>query len=183
MQDDMTELQSITHEYRKSLAAYEARTGRATHTVDSQGSGEERQKFARMDADLSAVEATAQVRALEARLAKIESQPVLESRLTARPTALGNADDPNSPAYSARWLKAMVRNDQVELRALSLSTSNAGIPTDMERRIVEKLREANIMRQISVVTQIDSKRTITVENALPTTALVTEAVEFVTTAE
>jgi len=175
MQDDMTELQSITHEYRKSLAAYEARTGRATHTVDSQGSGEERQKFARMDADLSAVEATAQVRALESRLAKLESQPVLESRLTARPTALGNADDPNSPAYSARWLKAMVNNDQAEMRALSLSTTNAGIPTDMERRIVERLREANIMRAISVVTQIDSKRTITVENALPTTNLITEA--------
>jgi len=175
MQDDMTELQSITHEYRKSLAAYEARTGRATHTVDSQGSGEERQKFARMDADLSAVEATAQVRALEARLAKIESQPVLESRLTARPTALGNADDPNSPAYSARWLKAMVNNDHAEMRALSLATTNAGIPTDMERRIVERLREANIMRSIAVVTQIDSKRTITVENALPTTNLITEA--------
>jgi len=159
MQDDMTELQSITHEYRKSLAAYEARTGRATHTVDSQGSGEERQKFARMDADLSAVEATAQVRALESRLAKLESQPVLESRLTARPTALGNADDPNSPAYSARWLKAMVNNDHAEMRALSLSSSNAGIPTDMERRIVERLREANIMRAIAVVTQIDSKRT------------------------
>jgi HK97 family phage major capsid protein len=175
MQDDMTELQSITHEYRKSLAAYEARTGRATHTVDSQGSGEERQKFARMDADLSAVEATAQVRALESRLAKLESQPVLESRLTARPTALGNADDPNSPAYSARWLKAMVNNDHAEMRALSLSSTNAGIPTDMERRIVERLREANIMRAISVVTQIDSKRTITVENALPTTNLITEA--------
>ena len=175
MQDDMTELQSITHEYRKSLAAYEARTGRATHTVDSQGSGEERQKFARMDADLSAVEATAQVRALEARLAKLESQPMLESRLTARPTALGNADDPNSPAYSARWLKAMVNNDHAEMRALSLASTNAGIPTDMERRIVERLREANIMRAIAVVTQIDSKRTITVENALPATNLITEA--------
>lgn len=175
MQDELNELQSITHEYRKSLAAYEARTGRATHTVESHGSGEERQKFARMDADLSAVEATAQVRVLEARLAKLESQPVLESRLTARPTALGNAEDPDSAAYSARWLKAMVKNDQAELRALSLSTSNAGIPTDMERRIVEKLREANIMRQIATVTQIDSKRTITVENALPTTALVGEA--------
>jgi HK97 family phage major capsid protein len=175
MQDDMTELQSITHEYRKSLAAYEARTGRATHTVDSQGSGEERQKFARMDADLSAVEATAQVRALEARLAKLESQPVLESRLTARPTALGNADDPNSPAYSARWLKAMVNNDHAEMRALSLASTNAGIPTDMERRIVERLREANIMRSIAVVTQIDSKRTITVENALPSTSLISEA--------
>ena len=53
-------------------------------------------------------------------------------------------------------------------RALTLGSTNAGIPTDMERRIVQKLQDANVLRQISVVTQIDSKRTIPVENALPT---------------
>lgn len=178
MSDELNEIQSITHEYRKSLAAYEARTGRAPQTVDSRGSGEERQKFAKMDADLDAIESraaeSAELRDLRARLSRLESQPVLQPR-AAENRAFGSSDDPNSAAFAFRWLKASVSNDQAELRALSLATSNAGVPTDMERRIVNRLREANIMRQIATVTQIDSKRTITVENALPTTALISEA--------
>ncbi len=82
MSDELNELQSITHEYRKSLAAYEARTGRAPQSVDTRGSGEEREKFAKMDADLSSAEMIAQNRALEARLAKLESQPTLDWLLT-----------------------------------------------------------------------------------------------------
>jgi HK97 family phage major capsid protein len=169
MSDELNDLQQITHEYRKSLAAYEARTGRAPQTVDARGSGEEREKFAKMDADLDAVEMRAQLAATQARLAKLESQPILESRTSVRPAVDAGAME------SARWLKAIVTNDQAELRALSLSTSNAGIPTDMERRIVQRLWDANVMRQICPVTSIDSKRTITVENALPTTNLISEA--------
>jgi HK97 family phage major capsid protein len=56
-----------------------------------------------------------------------------------------------------------------------LGTGGAGIPTDMERRIVEKMYQANVLRSIAPVSSIDSKRTITVEGSLPTTALVTEA--------
>ena len=74
MSDELNEIQSITHEYRKSLAAYEARTGRAPQTVDDRGSGEEKQKFSRMDADLDAIEARAQdaaeMKAMRERLAK-----------------------------------------------------------------------------------------------------------------
>lgn len=168
---ELHELQQITHHYRNSLAAYEARTGRAGQTVDFKGNGEDKQLFARMDADLTAIELRAQLKATEERLAKLESQPTLESRAT---LSRADANDPDSPAYAARWLKAVVTGNQAEMRALTLSSTNAGIPTDMERRIVQKLQDANVMRQIAVVTQIDSKRTIPVENALPTTALIGE---------
>ena len=167
MSDELNDLQQITHEYRKSLAAYEARTGRAPQTVDTRGSGEEREKFAKMDADLSAAELIAQNRALEARLAKLESQPTLESRLSGTPKT---ADD----EFARRWLSALVKGDAMEMRTLTTSTSNAGIPTDMERRIVERIRQASVMRQLGRVSTIDSKRTIPIENALPTTALVSE---------
>lgn len=168
---ELHEMQRLTHQYRNSLAAYEARTGRVGQQVDFKGSGEDKQLFARMDADLTAIELRAQLKATEERLAKLESQPTLESRAT---LARGDANDPDSAAYAARWLKAVVTGNQPELRALTLSSTNAGIPTDMERRIVQKLQDANVLRQIAVVTQIDSKRTIPVENALPTTALVSE---------
>lgn len=170
--NELHEMQRLTHQYRNSLAAYEARTGRTGQHVDFKGSGEDKQLFARMDADLTAIELRAQLKATEERLAKLESQPTLESRAT---IARGDANDPDSAAYAARWLKAVVTGNQNEIRALSLGSSNAGIPTDMERRIVQKLQDANVLRQIAVVTQIDSKRTIPVENALPTTALIGEA--------
>ena len=168
MSDELNEIQQITHQYRKSLDAFERRTGMAPQLVDTRGAGEEREKFAKMDADLNAAELIVQNRALESRLAKLENQPMLESK----PTARGVDAD---AALSARWLKAMVSGDQSELRALALSTTNAGVPIDMERRIISRLWDINVMRQICPVTQIDSKRTITVENALPTTSLITEA--------
>jgi HK97 family phage major capsid protein len=80
-----------------------------------------------------------------------------------------------SEEYAQRWLKAVATGDSGEMRALSLGSSGAGIPTDMERRIVDRMFQANVMRQIAPVSTIDSKRTIPVQNALPTTSLVAEA--------
>jgi HK97 family phage major capsid protein len=54
------------------------------------------------------------------------------------------------------------------------TTAGAAIPTDLERRIVNRLQQANVIRGMCPVSTIDSKRTISVENALPTTNLVTE---------
>lgn len=169
MSDELNELQSITHEYRKSLAAYEARTGRAPQTVDARGSGEEREKFAKMDADLSAAELIAQNKALEARLAKLEKQPMLESRA---PKAESATD---GEAYAARWFRAMVTGDRSELRAMATSTTNAPVPTDMERRIVNKLYQASVIRQLATVQSIDSDRQLTIEATQPAAALVAEA--------
>ena len=178
--DDLNEIQSITHEYRKSLAAYEARTGRAPQTVDTRGSGEERQKFDRMDADLTAIELRAQelaeVKAMKERLAKLESEPVLQSRagsVTTRP-----ATGRDSEAYARGWLKYVTTGDMAEMRAatdIALGTAGAGVPTDMERRIIEKMQQAGVIRSLARVNNIDSKRTITVEGALPATNLITEA--------
>jgi HK97 family phage major capsid protein len=170
MSDELHEIQNITHEYRKSLAAYEARTGRAPQTVDQRGSGEEREKFAKMDADLSAAELIAHNKALEARLAKLEGEPTLQAR--ASRATIGDTD---SPEYAARWLKAMVRGDQAELRDMATSTSNAPVPVDMERRIINKMYQSTVIRQLANVQSIDSARAITIEGSTPTAALVGEA--------
>ena len=170
---DLDELNSINHEYRKSLEAFQRRTGLAPQTVDHRGSGEEREKFAKMDADMTSAELRAQNAALEARLTKLEKQPTLESRLSATPSRL--ATDKSSPEYAERWLRAMATNNQVELRDMATSTTNAPVPTDMERRIMQKMYQSSVMRQLSVVQTIDSKRTITVEASIPTASLVGEA--------
>lgn len=180
MSDELNDLQQITHEYRKSLAAYEARTGRAPQTVDHRGSGEEREKFAKMDSDLTAIELRAQdaseMKALRERLAKLEAEPVLQSRASAVVSRPSTGRD--SEAYARGWLKYIATGDMAEMRAandISLSTSGAGVPTDMERRIVEKMQQAGVIRSLARVNNIDSKRTITVEGALPATSLIGEA--------
>lgn len=172
--DNLNDLQNTVHHYRKALDAFESRTGHQPQHVEARGSGEEREKIAHMDADLSVIEARAESAALRARIAKLESQPMFQS---AAPSSIrgGDPNDRGSEAYAARWLNAIIRGDNVEMRALATSTSGAAIPTDLERRIVQKLQQANVIRGMCTVSTIDSKRTISVENALPTTSLVTEA--------
>jgi HK97 family phage major capsid protein len=170
MSDELNELQNITHHYRRSLEAYEARTGRAPQTVDTRGAGEEKEKFARMDADLTAIELLAQNKALEARLAKLEAEPTLEARAP-RATSYSDTD---SPEFAARWLRAGMSGSP-EFRVLTKgSTTNAPVPTDMERRIVERLYQSSVIRQIAKVSTIDSNRTIRIESTLPTAYIVDE---------
>jgi HK97 family phage major capsid protein len=176
---DIHELENLTHQYRKSLAAFENRTAKDARRIDLEGSGEERQTIARMDADLSAIEQrlqdmAAQKAAAEHRARELEAR-LAEPVYRAKPTD-AKLVDVASEEYAQRWLKAVARGDAAEMRTLSTGSSGAGIPTDMERRIVDRMFQANVLRQIAVVSTIDSKRTIPVQNALPTTALVAESV-------
>ena len=171
--DNLNDLQNTVHQYRKALDAFESRTGHQPQLVEARGSGEEREKIAHMDADLSVIEARAESAALRARIAKLESQPMFQS---AAPSSLrgGDPNDRGSEAYAARWLNAVIRGDHAEMRVLTTGTTAAAIPTDLERRIVNRLQQANVLRGMCPVNTIDSKRTIAVENALPATNLVTE---------
>jgi HK97 family phage major capsid protein len=175
---EIDHLHSITHQYRDALEAFNKRTGAPTQTVETRGSGEEREKIARMDTDLDAIEQRyaqlAARKAAEARIAELEAK-LAEPQYRAAAPAKAVAHDVASPEYAQRWLKAVARGDSAELRALATSTSGAGIPTDMERRIVEKMYQVNVLRQMCPITTIDSKRTLTVEGDLPTSAWVAEA--------
>lgn len=173
MSDELNDIMNATHVYRRQLAEIERRNGKADQaTVDNpfKTTGEEREKLEAIDADLSAAELRAQLKATEARLAKLEAAPVLESRA---PRATGIGTD--GEAYAARWLKAMVTGDRAELRAMATSTSNAAIPVDMERRIINKMYQASVIRQLATVQTIDSDRQITIEASQPAAALVGEA--------
>jgi len=179
MSDELNNLENTVHEYRKTLDAFSARTGAKTHHVEIRGSGEEREKIARIDADLDIVERQAQdraaLRAANERIAALEAERAQPQFRAALPAKREDVHDVSSKEYAIRWINAVARGDAAELRVLATNTSGAGIPTDMERRIVEKMYQVNVLRSISPVTSIDSKRTITVEGALPTSAVVAEA--------
>ncbi len=179
MSDQFDNLENTVHEYRKTLDAFASRTGAKTHHVEIRGSGEEREKIARIDADLDIVERQAQdraaLRAANERIAQLEAERAQPQFRAALPAKREAGHDLSSKEYAIRWINAVARGDAAELRVLATSTSGAGIPTDMERRIIEKMYQANVLRAICPVTAIDSKRTITVEGALPTSSVVAEA--------
>lgn len=174
MSDELNQIENTVHEYRRTLDAFSRRTGAQTQQVEIRGSGEEREKIARIDADLDAVEQLMAERsarkAAEDRLAALQAQP----QFRAQPSK-ARTEERDSPEYAMRWLKAVASGDSAELRVLSTGTSGAGIPTDMERRIVERMYQANVLRSMCPITTIDSKRTLTVEGSLPTSNLVAES--------
>ena len=173
---EIENLQNLTHQYRSSLEAFANRTAAPTHEIERRGSGSEREQIARIDADLDAVEQrfnlAAAKRAADARIAELEAK-LAEPQFRSAPTKLA-ADDVSSAEYASRWLKAVASGNPAELRVLTTSSTNAGIPTDMERRIIEKRYQSNIIRTLARSSSIDSKRTVTVEGDLPTTSLIAE---------
>lgn len=171
-----TSLEGDAHIYRKLGSQFEQRTGAAFSEIERRGSGEERELVARLDSALSShereIQAQASLRAAEAKVKELEArlaEPVLRGSAAKTP-----ADPTDSPEYSRRWLRAVLTNDQAELRVLLTSTSNAAVPTDMERRIINKMYQASVLRSIATVQRIDSKRTITVEATTPAAALIAE---------
>jgi hypothetical protein len=140
-QNELNELQNITHQYRKSLAAYEARTGLAPQSVDARGNGEDKQLFARMDADLSAIENTVQLRAqlktAEERLARLEAQPVLDNRST-----FGARKNPaDGPEYAQRFVQALTSRNPQEFRAVTAMASMSASETPASARERSTTRE------------------------------------------
>jgi HK97 family phage major capsid protein len=175
--DPLTELNNLTHQYRKTLEQFSARKDAKTHEIESRGSGEEREKIARLDDDMTEIEKLIQLRKLAADSAK----PEFAARV---------ADDDGkwlydgmshrarqqygTRTYTERYMQAIIGGDMSAFRALSTSTSNAPVPTDLERRIIEKRQQASVMRQLATVYTIDSAREVSVEGSLPTTAKVAE---------
>lgn len=171
MSEELDQINNLTHQYRKQLAEIERRAGAATQGVVNDPfkvNGETRGMIEAMDADLTALEMRKQLAEANARLAKLESQPQFESRSVAT-----RAQD-DGVGLSYRWLKAVYNNDTAELRVLTKSTSNAPVPVDMERRILNKMYQASVLRQISNVQTINSNRTLTVEASTPAAAVVAE---------
>lgn len=180
MSDELSEILNTTHAYRRQLAEIERRNGKSDQTtVDNpfKTTGEQRQAIERMDADLTAMELRAQLAAAQSKLSAIEAQPQFKTRAAA---ASGSATDVESAEFSARWAKAMLTGDKAELRVLAYNpaanaTANPPVPVDMERRVLQKMYQASVIRQLANVQTINSQRQITVEATSPAAALVRES--------
>ena len=179
MSDELNDIMEATHVYRKQLAEIERRNGSATQAVVDNAfkvTGEERQKLEKIDADLTAAELRAQNRALEARLAKLEATPDLESR---EPRAGG---DDAEAQYAELFAKALFSGNRrafervMQERAnVTTSTASGAVPVLWQDRIVEKINRFNIFRSVCPVRNVTSDQKIVVGGALPTAYKVAEA--------
>jgi HK97 family phage major capsid protein len=175
--DPLTELNNLTHHYRKTLEQFADRKDAKTHEIEARGSGEEREKIARLDNDMTEIEKLIQLRQLaaesatpefSARVADDDGKWLYDGLSQRARKQYGTRN------YTERYMQAIIGGDMSAFRALSTSTSNAPVPTDLERRIIEKRQQASVIRQLATAYTIDSTREVSVEGSLPTTAKVGE---------
>ena len=140
--------------------------------ADAEGrvlSGEERQKYDKIDTDVEAYTETIDRREKQARSENLISADAGEARVSRQ--ASTQAERLDSEEYRNAFYKyirygsgALVGD---EARGLSIGTDAAGgylTETVLDRKLVETLDEANVMRQLCTVISTESDRTIAVES-------------------
>jgi HK97 family phage major capsid protein len=109
-----------------------------------------------------------------AKLADELKRPVLEPR-----AQLASAGFESSREYRDLFARALATGNMAELRGTingnSNSTSNAPVPTDMQRRIVELVQKQLVLRSVATVYTVGSDQQITIDASTPTGYLVDES--------
>ncbi len=132
---------------------------------------QDEERFDKLMADADAIDA--QVRGLKrkdqlAAAAKSLEQPVGRIASAARAAAKHDGDE-----YRAAFTHYLRSGDNSELRAMSVGTLADGgytVPETTEARVVEKLYQASIMRQLSTVRSTPDDRKIPIEGSTLGTA-------------
>lgn len=145
-----------------------------TAQADSRSlSAEEEQKFDRLMADADGVDVQLNQLRRQATLAAKKgelSKPAARIASAARQAASHSDDE-----YRAAFFNYLRTGDRSEVRAMSISgTSGYTVPTTTEARIVEKLYQDSIVRQIATVRQTPDDRKIPLETGVPTAAIIGE---------
>ena len=148
---------------------------------------EDEQKFDRLMADADAIDArmrTDKRREAVDKAARELEKPV--GSMIAAAHLARSATDPyfgfNSGSEYQQAFRSYLRSgDNTELRVMSYGTAANGgytVPETVEARIVEKLRQGSIVRQLGRTTVTPDDRKIPIQNAIPTAAIIGEGVSI-----
>jgi len=154
--------------------------------ADAEGrplSGEERQKYDRIDTDVDAYTETIDRREKQARSESMLSSNAGEARVSRQATT--QAEMLDSDEYRTAFDKYVRYGAQAlvgdEARALQVGTNSEGgylTETTLDRKLVETLDEMNIMRQLCTVIKTASDRNISVESDAATASWMNEEAAF-----
>lgn len=164
------------HETRARLIT-QAQTLMSTVEKEARSlSSEESQTLDRILADVDKIDAEARHAERASKvsgLVKSLDEPIGRVAHAVRSAARSNSDE-----YREAFFHYLRSNDSSELRALTIGSASAGgytVPTTTEARIVEKMYQASIIRNLATVRSTPDDRKIAVENGLGTAAIVGEA--------
>jgi len=161
----------------------------AQKLLDETGEGrsltsEDEAKFDKLMADADAIDArmrTDKRREAVDKAARELEKPV-GSIIAAAQASRGGGSDPyfgfnSGPDYQEAFRSYLRTGDNTELRVMSYGTAANGgytVPETVEARVVEKLRQGSIVRQLARTTQTPDDRKIPIQNAIPTAAIIGE---------
>lgn len=177
---------ALTTELRNTIDKWEVESKNHANNFDADANGIYKERCAKIEADLDAVEAQIQREATRSKLDKADNTPIFDTRGKSAGTVGDRKED-----WGRRFIKALANGDNAELRSLQAtnfdgSISNremvvgsaggaAAVPNNFDEVIRQKLYQENVVRRIAKVTRIDGQKRITIEAALPTTELVAES--------
>ncbi len=142
-------------------------------------SAEDDAAYAKMEADITAlgkeINRTRRQAEIEAELSAPATKP-----LTGKPE---NEKDGETPVIAtAAYKQAMLNAFRSKFRIISNileegTDANGGflVPTEMDRRLIEKMRGENIMRRLGTVITTNSEHSIAISNSAPTATWVAES--------
>jgi HK97 family phage major capsid protein len=134
----------------------------------------EREQFDRMEARYTELDREIDREQRAAKLADEMKKPILASRSTA---PVG--DVAGGAEYRAAFARALATGSMSEIRGTingnSNSTSNAPVPLDMQRRIVELVQKQLVLRSVATVYSVGSDQQITIDASTPTGYIVDES--------
>jgi len=138
---------------------------------------EDEQKFDRLMADADGIDA--QIRNAKRREAVAEAARSLEQPVNRISAAFSRATSEarDGGEYEKAFRHYLRSGDNSELRVMSIGTATNGghtVPETVEARIVEKMRQQSIVRQLGRTTTTPDDRKIPIQNAIPTAAIVGE---------
>jgi len=146
-------------------------------------SGEERQKYDKIDTDVEALTETIDRRDKQERAEKMITSDTGESRVTRK--AATQAEMLDSEEYRNAFYKYIRYGSNAlvgdEARGLSIGTDAAGgylTETVLDRKLVQTLDEMNVMRQLCTVISTASDRNIAVESDAATAVWMAEEASY-----
>lgn len=166
----------LTKTLHTELDAWEASTRGNVNNFDAEANGLWREKIAKIEAELDAVDAQIDIAAKRSK-AEQDNAPVFDTRGAVK------SGDPEKE-YAERFSAALFSGNRLALEKVQLERTNvttgaantlSAIPVEWQNRIVSKLEQINIFRNVCPVRSVAGDQKIVVGGALPTAYKVSEA--------
>jgi HK97 family phage major capsid protein len=138
-------------------------------SLEEEGWNKLNERYDSLSAEIDALSRTAAINARAAELAR----PMFDGAPAAR-ADVATTNFAATPEYREQFVRALMTRNMSEMRTMYTLTSNAPVPVDMQRRIVELMEPATVLRSICTVLNVASDQQITIDATWPTGYLVDE---------